>query len=103
MRDGQTWRRHVDHLKKLHTNPETKNGDENSNSDADSWELPSSTPSNNPETESGGAERNGVEPDPADELPNTSENEADEAEASSGTSTRRYPSRAHHPPDYYSQ
>ena len=104
MRDGQTWRRHVDHLKKLHTNPETENGDENSNSDTDSWELPSSAPSNNPEnTESGGAASDGVEPDPADELPNTSENEADEAEVSSGTSTRRYPSRAHHPPDYYSQ
>ena len=40
MRDGQTWRRHVDHLKKLQTtNPETENGDENSDSDADSWEL----------------------------------------------------------------
>ena len=93
-----------DHLKKLHTNPETENGDENSNSGADSWELPSSTPTNASEnTESGGAASDGVEPDPADELPNTSENEADEAEASSGTSTRRYPSRAHRPPDYYSQ
>ena len=97
----------MDHLKKLHTNPETENRDGNSDSYADSWELPSSTPSNTPEnTDSGDAARNsdpGVEPDPSDELPNTSVNEADEAEASLGTSIRRHPSRAHHPPDYYSQ
>ena len=92
----------MDHLKKFHTNPETENRDGNSDLDTDSWELPSSTPSNTPEnTDSGDAARNsdpGIEPDPSDELPNTSENEADKAEASLGTSIRRYPSRAHHPP-----
>ena len=79
----------MDHLKKFHTNPKTENRDGNSDSDTDSWELPSSTPSNTPEnTDSGDAARNsdpGVEPAPSDELPNTFENEADEAEASLGT------------------
>ena len=28
-RNGQTWRRHEDYLKKLHTDPESENGDEN--------------------------------------------------------------------------
>ena len=91
-REGQTWRRHVDYLKKLHTEPETVNGAENSDSDVDSWELPSTAHSDTPETtESGDTSGNsgpGAENAPADELPNTSETENAEAEASSGGSTR---------------
>ena len=40
----------MDHLKKLHTAPETENGDENSDSKVDSWELPSTAHSDTPET-----------------------------------------------------
>ena len=104
-RNGPTWRRHVDHLKKLHTDPEAENGDENSNSDSDSWELPSTPHSDTPETtESGddsGHSGSGANGTPADELPNTSETA--EVEASLGGSTRRYPTRDRHPPNYFSQ
>ena len=63
-----------------------ENGTENSDSDVDSWELPSNTHSDTPETtESGDTSGNsgpGAENAQADELPNTTE-----TEASSGGST----------------
>ena len=96
-REGQTWRRHVDHLKKLHTDPEPENVEENANSDDNSWELPSSDPSDAETGHADPADENAH----ADELPDTSETV--EAEASSGGNTQRYPSRVRHPPDYFSQ
>ena len=48
-RNGQTWRRHEDYLKKLHTDPESEEL-----SDIDSWELPSTLHSDSPETTESG-------------------------------------------------
>lgn len=100
-KDGQMWRCHVDHLKKVHNAQASEDGEENSNSATDSWELPSTQHSDThlPEAkESGDASENmgsAAENAAADELPNTVE-----AEASLG-GTHRYPTRVHHP-NYFS-
>ena len=98
------WRRHVDHLKKIHNAPASEDGEENSNSANDSWELPSTEHSDTQATESGDVLENLGSADEnatADELQNTSETV--EAEASSGGSTQRYPTRVRRPPNYFSK
>ena len=86
----------MDHPKKLHTDPEPENREENSNSDNNSWDLPSSDSS---DAKTGHA-------DPADENAHADKlldmSETVEAEASSGGNTQRYPSRVRYPPDYFS-
>ena len=103
-RDGQMWRRHVDHLKEVRTDPEPESKDKNSRPDDDDWELPSSGHSHTHASGTADTEHStsseSTRPDPendeADELPNT---EADEA--ASGETSRRYPVRDRHPPEYY--
>ena len=99
-RDGQTWRRHVDHLKRVHTEQEFRGRSENSNTEIENWELPNTRHSSTPTPETmdpTSPEDSDPNPDPeqvdADELPNDSE-----AEPSAGESnSRRYPTRNRQP------
>ena len=98
-RDGQLWRRHVDHLKSVYSDQESE---DDSNCDADNWELPNSgqSPTVAPEsTESEGdaAER---ESDDAAELPSVPES-TENNDSSGNSDDHRYPSRSRNPPNYY--
>ena len=90
-RDGQLWRKHMDHLKPVHSDQEAERG---STRDGDSWELPSTGRSYTHETESTTSAEGIAEHADTTELPSGSE-PFEANDSSNDSDTRRYP------PEYY--
>ena len=98
-RDGQQWRRHVDHLKGVCCDQDSEN---DSTRDDDNWELPSAEQSSAPTPEGTESTESVPESDGAAEQPSGSDS-PEEDNSSDDSESRRYPARSRHPPNYYGQ